>query len=399
MNNIYIIDDEKAMSELLQLYLEEMDMDAKTYTSGLDFFNENQTIDKNSLIILDLKMPEMDGVEVIRLLAQKELTASLILVSGYDTGVLHSAEQLAQAHHLNVIGSLVKPIELSQLKQLLATIIPINDIISKSSSSSISHKNYQPDIAALKYALDQKQLILFFQPQINIETGKVIGAEALVRWQHERYGLINPDKFIPLAERHGLMEQLTQQVINMAIVQISQLINLHFTIPISVNVSAENISSLSLPEFISRLLQENKLDPTMLVLEITETALMCELVTSLDILTRLRMKGFDLSIDDFGTGYSSLSHLHRIPFTELKIDQSFVKKMDTDDNSRAIVKTCIMLGHELNMSVIAEGVESKEVMNILSELGCDNAQGYYISRPMPSEQLLQWLKNYEQPII
>ena len=221
----------------------------------------------------------------------------------------------------------------------------------------------------------------------------------MVRWQHELYGLISPDKFIPLAERHGLMDQLTQQVINMAITQISQLINLQFTFPISVNVSAENINSLSLPEFISRLLQENKLDPTMLVLEITETALMCELVTSLDILTRLRMKGLDLSIDDFGTGYSSLSHLHRIPFTELKIDQSFVKKMDTDDNSRAIVKTYIMLGHELNMSVIAEGVESKEVMNILSDLGCDNAQGYYISRPMPSEHFLQWLQNFEKQVI
>ena len=390
MSNIYIIDDEEAIAELMQIYLQELSMDAQIYTNGLDFFKENLTIESDSLIILDLKMPEIDGIEVIRLLAQKKLTASLILVSGYDTGVLHSAEQLAQAHNLNVIGSLVKPVEQTQLTELLKRINEKDQINLK--TTKIQSQFYELDISDLQTAIDKQQLVLYFQPQINIETGHVIGAEALVRWQHEQYGLISPARFIPLAERHGLMDQLTQQVMSMAVNQISQLISSQLAIPISVNVSAENINSLSLPEFISRMLQENKLDPTMLVLEITETALMCELVTSLDILTRLRMKGFDLSIDDFGTGYSSLSHLHRIPFTELKIDQSFVNKMDQDDNSRAIVKTCIMLGHELNMSVIAEGVETKEVLELLSELGCDNAQGYYIARPMPSEQFMQWLQ-------
>jgi len=232
-----------------------------------------------------------------------------------------------------------------------------------------------------------------FQPQINIQTEQIVGVEALVRWQHPQYGLIYPDKFISVVEKQGMMDQLTTQVINLAIKQISNLLEHRRNIPVSVNVSAENINSLSLPEYLSQLLHDNQLDPTMLVLEITETALMGELVTSLDILTRLRMKGFDLSIDDFGTGYSSLSHLHRIPFTELKIDQSFVKNLDSDDTSLAIIKTCILLGHELNMSVIAEGVESKEILQELQALGCDNAQGYYIARPMPGEQLMHWLES------
>lgn len=393
MKNIYIIDDEQAIAELMQEFLQQLNMDAEIYTNGIDFFSDNRVLEKDSLIILDLKMPVMDGVEVIRTLAKQKMTASLILVSGYDSAVLHSAEQLAEAHHLNVIGSLVKPVSINDLKKLIKKTLPeeIDKPISDKKLKPVVGKDYQPDLSDLKHALDTQNLILHFQPQVNIKTGKVIGAEALVRWQHEKYGLISPDRFISLAERHGLMDQLTQQVMNMAVNQLNQLIKAQYMIPLSVNVSAENINSLSLPEFVSKMLQENKLDPTMLVLEITETALMCELVTSLDILTRLRMKGFDLSIDDFGTGYSSLSHLHRIPFTELKIDQSFVKKMDIDSNSRAIVKTCIMLGHELNMSVIAEGVESKEVLDILAELGCDNAQGYYIARPMPSDKFLQWL--------
>lgn len=235
---------------------------------------------------------------------------------------------------------------------------------------------------------------MHFQPQINLETNEVIGAEALVRWQHPEYGLIFPDKFIALVENNGLMDLMTKEVINLAIQQISYLVEHGRRIPLSVNVSAENINSLSLPEYLTCILQDNKLDPTMLVLEITETALMGELVTSLDILTRLRMKGFDLSIDDFGTGYSSLSHLHRIPFTELKIDQSFVKTMEHDDVSKAIIKTCILLGHELGMSVVAEGVESEAILDKLINMGCNNAQGYHIARPMPGEQLLSWLEQH-----
>jgi len=145
-----------------------------------------------------------------------------------------------------------------------------------------------------------------------------------------------------------------------------------------------------LPEQLDRLLKNNELDPSLFILEITESALMGELATSLDILTRLRMKGIQLSIDDFGTGYSSLSQLYRIPFTELKIDLSFVMKMAQDDEARGIVKTCIILGHELKMKVVAEGVEDQETLSLLKQMGCDIAQGYYIAKPMPADKILNW---------
>lgn len=150
-----------------------------------------------------------------------------------------------------------------------------------------------------------------------------------------------------------------------------------------------------LPEQLTELLTKNQLDPTMLTLELTESALMEELVTSLDILTRLRLKGVGLSIDDFGTGYSSLSQLHRVPFTELKIDRSFVANISGDDEAKAIVKTCIILGHELNMKVVAEGVETQEQFEILKQFGCDVVQGYFFSRPVTSDEIVDIYESFK----
>ncbi|MFK5893488.1 MAG: EAL domain-containing protein, partial [Pseudomonadota bacterium] len=189
-----------------------------------------------------------------------------------------------------------------------------------------------------------------------------------------------------------LMSELTHWVISNVVQQERQWQKNDLEICVSANISANDITSLTLPEQLVQLLSDNELDPTRLTLEVTESALMGELVTSLDILTRLRLKGTGLSIDDFGTGYSSLSQLHRVPFTELKIDQSFVFNITEDPEARAIVKTCIMLGHELNMLVVAEGVEDQETWDILTQLGCDIAQGYFIARPMPADKLLIWAK-------
>jgi hemerythrin-like metal-binding protein/PAS domain S-box-containing protein len=178
---------------------------------------------------------------------------------------------------------------------------------------------------------------LHYQPQIDIKSGKLAGVEALVRWEHPDHGLVYPDMFIPMAEKNGLIGDLTEQIIKQAVLQSLSWKEMNFMVQVSVNISAENITSLKLPEQLRIMLDDNKLDPSMLTLEVTESALMGELVTSLDILTRLRMKGIELSIDDFGTGYSSLSQLYRVPFTELKVDQSFVMRMRFDEEAKGIV--------------------------------------------------------------
>jgi len=387
MPHIFIIDDEEQVAEMLGEVVTLSGFEATIYTDATVFFQENR-FNNESVIILDLNMPSMDGIEVIRKLSDNKSKASLILMSGYDMSVLHSAEKLAHAHELEIMTSIMKPIHFDELMSVLIS------HRERFTDSIPAHKSndYKPTTEDLRRGIESDQLVLNFQPQINVQTNKLIGAEVLVRWQHPVHGLLFPDSFIELAESSGLMGALSSKVIDMAIQKISGMQEDGFSLPLSVNVSASNISSLELPEDLSKAIQHYQLDPGLLTIEVTESALMGKLVTSLDILTRLRMKGFALSIDDFGTGFSSLSQLHKVPFTELKVDRTFVMAMDSDDEAKAIVKTCIMLGHELNMKVVAEGVESEATLKMLKELGCDIAQGYHIARPLSEDDFQEWIE-------
>ena len=386
VKTVYLIDDEPDLLNLLGEMVTLTKLKAHKYTQANHFFEEITEFECDSILVLDLNMPEMDGIEVMRRLATMTAPPALILVSGHDQGVLHSAEKLGRAHNLEIIASLSKPVSLDEFKGLL-----LEQIETPHRKRPIGIQSPQElfTVSDLERAILENQLVLYYQPQYHLGTGDLLGAEALVRWQHPKHGLISPDNFIPIAEQSGLIRDLTRWVIDQTVQQQQIWQDAGLQIVVSVNVSAKDITSLTLPEQLADLLADKKLDPTRLVLEVTESALMGELVTSLDILTRLRLKGIGLSIDDFGTGYSSLLQLHRVPFTELKIDRSFVSNMGQDKEARAIVKTCIILGHELNMTVLAEGVETAEQLKILKELGCDAVQGYFCGRPVPPEKIAQ----------
>ena len=380
---IYLIDDEVEMLEMLSDVIEMMGLIAQPYNRAGHFFEQVKKFEENSILVLALNMPDMDGIEVIRRLSTMPAPPALILMSGHDSGVLHAAEKLGRARRLDILAYIGKPINLEKFKSLLTSTTSDNTKPPPSLSTDTA-----PSFEELQWAISHEQLILHYQPQINISTGDIIGVEALVRWQHPERGLIYPDHFIQLAEQKGLIGAITHWVIEHAVKQKQRWREQGLDLLVSVNISAVDITSLTLPEQLADLLDNNQLDPTMLMLEVTESALMGELVTSLDILTRLRLKGVGLSIDDFGTGYSSLSQLHRMPFTEMKIDRSFVANMGQDEEAKAIVKTCIILGHELNMQVVAEGVETHEQAEILKLLGCDVGQGYFYSKPVIADEIL-----------
>ena len=386
---IYLLDDEPGILALLSDGAELCGFETQSYTRGQDLFDEVNTFTENDILILDLHMPEMDGIEFMRRMVEVQMSPRLILISGQDVGVLHSAEKLARAHGLEVIASLTKPLSMDIFFHVLKELTPLQS--PAGSTARDEQKSVLPS-ANLRYAIHDNQLILHYQPQFSLRDGKLTGVEALVRWNHPKLGLIFPDRFIPLAEKSSVIGALTSWVIDTAVSQAQQWQEQGLPVTVSVNISANDITSLTLPEQLAQMLATSRLDPTRLVLELTESALMGELVTSLDILTRLRLKGIELSIDDFGTGYSSLLQLHRVPFTELKIDQSFVMSMCKDGEARAIVKTCIMLGHELGMKVVAEGVETKRSFELLRELGCDRGQGYYFSRPVSAREITEVLK-------
>jgi len=233
--------------------------------------------------------------------------------------------------------------------------------------------------------------VLFYQPKADIKTGKVNSVEALLRWQHPEHGLIFPDDFIPLAEHTGLIRPLTLYVLNSALEQSHHWQEQGITLNIAVNLSARNLLDSELPDDVAQLLDTWQVDPSLLKLEITENTIMVDPPKALEVLTKLRDLGVGLSIDDFGTGYSSLSYLRKLPVDELKIDRSFVMSMTQSENDQQIVRSTIDLSRNLGLRVVAEGVETKEIWRDLAELGCDVAQGYYLTRPIPPQELVEWL--------
>jgi EAL domain-containing protein (putative c-di-GMP-specific phosphodiesterase class I) len=245
-------------------------------------------------------------------------------------------------------------------------------------------------LGELRNAIDSNQLFLNYQPKIHLKTGRITGVEALVRWKHPQYGVIPPDQFITAAEHSGLIKPLTLWVIKTAIHQSRTWYQERKNLSVAANLSARNLEDSDLPDQIAELLAGAGLPPSSLELEITESALMVNPIHSMETLKSLSSMGIQLSIDDFGTGYSSLGYLKRLPVNQIKIDKSFVKDMATDEDDAMIVRSTIELTHNLDLKVVAEGVEDQGVLDKLTILGCDAAQGYYISRPVSASDLNDW---------
>ena len=248
-------------------------------------------------------------------------------------------------------------------------------------------------VTELKQAMRDNELVLHFQPRINIKTGAVTGCEALVRWQHPELGLLGPCEFLPVAEMSELIHPLAQCVLEKAFLQINNLRELGYHVPVAVNLSARNLPDTSLFDLIETRLEEEGISPSLLEIEITESALIDNPQRSLINLQRLEHLGVSIAIDDFGTGYSSLSLLKQLPLDTLKIDRSFVNDMLTSSPDRVIVNSTVSLAHNFSAKVVAEGVENQKTLDALRALNCEEAQGFFIARPMPARALEEWIYN------
>jgi EAL domain-containing protein (putative c-di-GMP-specific phosphodiesterase class I) len=337
------------------------------------------------IVICDLSMPEMDGVEFIRHLATTHFRGSLALVSGESRRVLQSVERLASDHKLKILGALTKPVAPLDLAAVL-------NHMSASDNTLPKRKQYEVD--RLQQALDQDELINYYQPQVSVSTGDLVGFEALVRWQHPDDGMVYPDQFIALAEKGALIDQLTERVLMQAMKQLRTWDDAGLEVNVSVNVSMDNLSHLGFPEFIDQHAARFGVTLSRLILEVTESRLMRDRLPTLDNLVRLRLKRVGLSIDDFGTGHSSLAQLRDVPFTELKIDRSFTHGAADNPSLRAIFNASLGMASQLEINTVAEGVEDISDWFFLQEVGCDLAQGYFIGRPMPAAALAEWCETW-----
>lgn len=383
--SIAVVDDNAEFCLLLKRFLEAKGYDVSVFSSSAAFINRSCTA--FDLILLDLYMPDPDGVAVIRHLASVDFGGAVLLMSGEDQGVLRAALELAKAQRIEKIASISKPFPLENLSLLVHALL--QTVVFKPQASIGAWQPIAEDVFA---AIELQQLQLYYQPKIVLANNTLAGFEALLRWKHPEHGLVMPDHFIPLAEQSTeLMQLLTDEVVRLAILQLTEWQQQGQNAQLSINVSMLNLEALDFPEQLEQKLRAAELSPRQLLLEITESALMSDVASSLDILLRLRMKGFGLSIDDFGTGYSSLSQLHRIPFSELKVDSSFVITMLQSHESLTIVETCIQLAKRLGLQVVAEGVESKAILDQLLAMGCDIGQGYFWSKPVSAQDAQTWL--------
>jgi EAL domain-containing protein (putative c-di-GMP-specific phosphodiesterase class I) len=240
--------------------------------------------------------------------------------------------------------------------------------------------------------MEERELVLFYQPKAVLTDGEVRSVEALLRWRHPHQGWVYPDSFIPVAQETGLIRPLTLYVLDEALRQTREWSDAGLGLSVSVNLSMRNLLDVDFPLQVEELLQKWGVDASLLELEITESTMLANPTRTKMVLEQLSALGIRLSIDDFGTGYSSLAYLRRLPIDEIKIDRSFVMGMDAEADDVAIVRSTIDLGRNLGLEVVAEGVETREIWDQLRALGCNTAQGYYLSRPVPAERLQEWLE-------
>lgn len=389
--HILVLDDEPFMLMLLARVLANLGFtDVTTCDNGqtaLQLVDDPQHVPQ--LILCDLNMPGMDGMEFVRKLVEHGYLGSLILVSGEDERTLQSARVLVQAHHIKVLGSLQKPVSPQALSQLVEGWAP-----PALAASRLPGKGY--GVERLAQAIHGGELVNYYQPKVAVATGEVVGVETLVRWNHPQDGLIFPDQFIGMAEAHGLIDALTTVVLAQALVDTAAWLLQGYKFKVAVNVSMDNLTALEFPDHVTSAAAAAKVTSQSVVLEVTESQLMKDLRAPLEILTRLRLRRFRLSIDDFGTGHSSLAQLRDVPFDELKIDQSFVHGAHSNETIRAIFFASLGLAKELGMEVVAEGVEDAADWDFLQRTGCDLAQGYFIARPMPAEDIAAWVAAWRQ---
>jgi EAL domain-containing protein (putative c-di-GMP-specific phosphodiesterase class I)/ActR/RegA family two-component response regulator len=384
IKKLLVVDDEIGFAKFVKDVAEELGFEVLLTDNPMEFNAlYSNTID---IVVLDLFMPGADGIELLRYLANHNSQASVVFMSGKDSSVLHSAKQLASEQGISVLGALQKPFRAKELEDVL------NKYIKCSPRSAVNLD--LASVEELAQAIKDKALFLVYQPQVTISNREIVGVEALVRWKHSTKGMIPPSYFIPLAEENGLIAAITLFTSQAAIRQQGIWRTQGSNIRMSLNISPRILDDLDLPSQLEASAKALGADISELVIEVTETALTTNLALFMDILARLRMKGFGISIDDFGTGYSSLQQLMRAPFTELKIDRAFIQNIDTDKESYTISKISIMLAHELGMTAIAEGIETEAEWNILKQLGCDEAQGYWMGRPMPPEEIKSWMQSW-----
>ncbi|MES3009018.1 MAG: EAL domain-containing response regulator [Pseudomonadota bacterium] len=399
-HRLLILDDDPEVGRHIGLIAERAGTPWRSVVRVQDFFLQLEQWQPTHLII-DLVMPEQDGVQIMRTLAERGCRARVAIISGVDSRVMDAAMRSGLEHGLDVRGVIPKPFPMGSVLAFLqqdAEQAPVamgrGDAVQDALPLGGRDSDFSAHLwtAELERALESKQFTVEYQPKIHCNAEILAGFEALVRWEQPFGSPQLPARFIHLMEQSQLIEELTMEVFGQSIRWFAT----HFPesgISLSINISARNLVETRFVDKVLILCEQHSLDPQRIIFEVSESSAMEDPTMSLAALTRFRMKGFQLSIDDFGTGFSSMVQLVRLPFSEIKVDKSFVSSAVVSSESRAVVKSIVDLGHSLGLRTTAEGVEDQQTLRFIKSIGCDLAQGYFIARPMTGERVMDWINS------
>jgi EAL domain-containing protein (putative c-di-GMP-specific phosphodiesterase class I)/ActR/RegA family two-component response regulator len=334
------------------------------------------------IIVTDLNMPGMDGIQFIRHVGQANLETALLVVSAQQPALIASVATMAEAYGVRLLDAIAKPFSAQKFAVAFAH-------YRDPAVASAAPRTFT--LTEIDAAVRNGEFEPYFQAKVVLATGEVAGAEALARWRHPRHGLVMPDSFIPALESNGRIAEMTLHIASKAAAACRTWRDAGFRLTVSVNMSPSTLDDVTLCDRLDELVVAAGLVPSDVILEVTETAAISHLGHVLENLARLRMKGFGLAIDDYGIGYASMQQLSRIPFTELKIDRSFLENAAAGKAGAAMLESSLEMANKLRITAVAEGVDSKEQLELLCKLGCPMAQGYYLGEPLAARDFAHFL--------
>lgn len=396
-NSVLVVDDDHITLQITSIMLKRLGF-ANVYTAeggkrALELLPT--TSPPVNLLITDLHMPGTDGLALLRHFDEIGFQGDIILFSGMDEQTLKMAMSLGKARSLSIIGALSKPLREGELLNTLSNHVSpapctFGPCFRKPPSEQVITPNMLVD------GIEKGELQPWFQPKVDMVNHTITGLEVLARWPKSTLGPIFPDTFIPIAEKHGLIDELTFYLVKKTLDFKKQWQSKGLNISIAFNVSMDSCLNHKFSTLFELMVTNAGFKASDFQLEITESRLMSDIVTPLEVLLRLHMHGVKLSIDDFGTGHSNLNQLRDLPFDELKLDKSYVQTSKECERAKIILKTSIKMAEKLGMSIVAEGVETREDWQRMLEMGCHQAQGYFIAKPMPGEDIPDWIEYWQK---
>lgn len=387
--HVLIIEDHDFQRKFLHLQLEKAGLNhissVSCGTEALEYIGKHHP----NLLICDLNMPTMDGVELLQKLGEQNYRGDVIISSAQNEMVINAANKMCIQYGLNLIGQMEKPVTTEKLANLL------NQTASLSTSSASSQ--IEVTEAQIRQAVENHEFELYYQPLVNFKTGDWQESETLIRWNHPDYGVLSPFFFLDKVQQLGLLPTVALKTLNQAIRDLPYTEFRRFAF----NITANELMNEQFTNHLLQLIESNTLSPAHVRLELTESDVVQNLGRALASATRICMKGITLAIDDFGTGYSSLKLLEDLPFSELKLDVDFVKNVNHNRSSRAIVEASLFLAEKLGFDTVAEGIEDQKLWATMQSLSEVNglAQGFFVARPMPVTELEQWHNSWKERII